>query len=367
MKKHLSVLQIAGILSFLFLSSVCLAVETREIDSVRAKSVLNSDDLAVIDRFISDAIKELVTLSDFTIASRQRSIILARQGEQAQYSEQFSRSCREHIGRALEQSKAVEPKSAGALIRMNLLILIDSLEDVRLADLVISSLSDESPVVRYWALRALTRPELFAKASPNLKGEVIASLENMVETATAQELGLIIEFAGASNSPEADKLLLHITDTRINSYAKWSVQWYLPDIEILKQLFNKMTTASAANERAEFGVRFAQLYSYAMQKYIKDIREKFLTPTAKQQLISLLAEIEDKCIGRLTGLQQTLIRTAIERDDYDSLIMEHGRLFGDQTQSGLIPDKFGFNYGTDADGSRRTSPKVLPNAPGMAD
>ncbi len=89
----------------------------------------------------------------------------------------------------------------------------------------------------------------------------------------------------------------------------------------------------------------------------------FLSPNDKQHLISVLAEIEDKSISQMTGFPQTLIKTAVEKDDYRDLLMEHGRLFGDETQEGIIVSKYGFSYGTTAAGAKLTSPKILPDAP----
>jgi hypothetical protein len=369
MKKNLPLFQNLLIASFLFLISFGFAVETREIDNIRAKSVLNNDDLAVIDKFVSDAVNEIVTAKDLTALARLRSVIVTRKGDQAQYAEQYSKSCKEHIGRALERTARIESEAERNTIRMNLFILIDNLEDPRLANLSIQAIDDKSAIVRYWALRFLTRPELFLKisaagADEALKQEILSVLEKRITIVNSQELRLLIDFAGLTDIPETEQFLLKIADWRIKQYADWSIEGYLSDIGILKNLYSRLTKAAKQQDKEEFGSRFGQLYSYAMQKYIKDIKGgNFLNPNDTQHLISVLVEIEDKCIGQITGLQQTVIKTAIEKDDYNSLLMEHGRLFGDDIQSGVIPSKYGFSYGTTAAGAKMTSPKILPDAP----
>jgi hypothetical protein len=103
---------------------------------------------------------------------------------------------------------------------------------------------------------------------------------------------------------------------------------------------------------------FARLYSYAIQRYIKG--RNHLSGAQRQQLISVLAETEEKCLRVLLGRPQTTIRKAVERGDYEGLLLEHNRLFGDPTQPGQLPRKLKFDYER-ADGGRQSAPPVLPN------
>ncbi len=277
MKKNLPVFQIGLISSFLLLISFSLAVETRDIDNVRAKSVLNNDDLAIIDKFISEAVNELMTAKDFTSLGRLRSVIMTRQGEQAQYAEQYSKSCKEHISRALERAARIEPETKRKTLRMNLFILIDNLEDPRLADLALKNLDDKSSMVRYWALRSLTRPKLFQKigtsgSDASLKNEIISALEKRIAKANAQELRILIDFTSVVGIEESEQLLLKTADWRIKQYEDWSAQWHLIDSGLLKNLSLRLINASTQQGKNDFGSRFSQLYSYAIQKFFKPQR-----------------------------------------------------------------------------------------------
>ena len=74
-----------------------VAVNTREVDNVRKKVVLDNDDLKIIDDFLAQAIQELVRTRDFTSIAKIRTVILSRQSTQAQYAQQFSESARKYI------------------------------------------------------------------------------------------------------------------------------------------------------------------------------------------------------------------------------------------------------------------------------
>ncbi len=355
MKRRSAVLQILQIITLLVLGPLAVAVDTWSIDNVRGKGILNDADFEVIDEFVKDAVTELVNTRDFASIARIRTVIISRKSEQAQYAEQYSKSCLEHIGAALRQSRGIEPAEDGIKVRMNLLILIDSLKNPRLADLAIGELKDKSPVIRYWAMRAVTN-----SSEPTEK--VVAHLKEAAVDASSEVMGLIAGYAGSKNGPEADELLLSIADERIKSYAEWKVREHLTDIRILKALYEKAIGNS--NQKKELAVKFAQLYSYAMQKYIKDISGGgFLNEKQKRELASVLVEIEDKCIGELTSFKQTVIKRAVEENDVNALLAEHSRLLGDETKVGEIPRKLGFDYGAAEDGSGLTAPKTLPDAP----
>ena len=129
------------------------AVDTRVIDEVLKKTVLDSQDFKVIDDFLAEAVPELVRERDFTEIARKRSVIISRKGTQAQYIQQFSQSALTHIqaGFGNVQERAW-PEERKANVTINLLVLIDGLEDLGLADLALAKLQDANAVVRYWAV-----------------------------------------------------------------------------------------------------------------------------------------------------------------------------------------------------------------------
>ena len=103
--------------------------------------------------------------------------------------------------------------------------------------------------------------------------------------------------------------------------------------------------------------RFAQLYSYAIQRYLKG--QAVLSDTQKGHLASVLVEVQEKCVSRLLGGQHTTFRRAIERDNLPAISDEHNGLLGSGATPGQLPSKLVFDYGTDDAGVKRTAPVPL--------
>ena len=159
--------------------------------------------------------------------------------------------------------------------------------------------------------------------------------------------------------PQGEDLLLQIADIRISKYANWTVDYELLDATVLGLLCNKIS-AGGLNKPA-IARRFGQLYSYAIQRYVKG--RDFLDATVIGRLASVLVEIEDKCIRELLEKRQVVIKRAVERDDVTALLLEHNRLLGDETRAGELALKLNFDYGPSPDGNKRTAPLTLPEPP----
>jgi hypothetical protein len=146
---------------------------------------------------------------------------------------------------------------------------------------------------------------------------------------------------------------------RIKKYAGWTVEYELLDEAILKLLDSKIASGSGGSVKS--AVRFGQLYSFAIQRYVKG--RELLIATQKRQLASVLVETEDKCVGRILGRLQSTIKKAVERDDFTAIVEEHNRLLGDGTRAGELSSKLNFDYGTASGGGKRTAPLPLPAPP----
>ena len=351
----------------LAMNSPLQGVDTREINRVRNKSMLDDEDRQIIDRFVAEAVDELVKTSDFTSVSRLRRDILASRSSQVQYAEQFSVSAHKHISEGLKASDELTPEEHRFKVVVNLLILVDGLEDLRLVDLAIERLNDKSPAVRYWAVHALTNTGIKERlnstdaADLRLARKIAEELKKLVEKSEPEVMELMAKFAAEIKIAEGKELLLAIADVRIRRYADWTVRYPLLDAIILELLCGKMTSAGAEPGVAR---RFGQLCSYVMQKYIRDISgEGFLSDGQKEQLASVLFEVEQSCIRQLFDMPQSTIRRAVGNGDYRALLHEHNRLFGEEGRAGALALKFNFDYGHRADGSRRTAPLTLPTRP----
>ena len=346
------------------------------IDVVRNKGVLDAEDFKIIDDFIAQKIQELVRTRDFTSIAKVRTVILSKQSTQGQYAQKFSESARKHIADGFRQADALRRPERETAVIINLLILMDGLQDLGLADLAIERLKHENMVIRYWAVHCLTNPgvisQLNSAANPNSnQATVIAGqFKELIETSSPEIIALIAQFAAGVNIPQGEELLLQIADVRINRYADWTVKFELYDCAILKFLSDKIPLASedlnitlptTGSTKPQIARRFAQLYSYAIQRYVKG--DGFLNDIQKSHLVSVLVETENKCIGRLLDRPQLTIRRAIERNNIKDILAEHDRLLGSATTPGQLPAKLSFDYGTNRTGLKLAAPLPLPNPP----
>jgi flagellin-specific chaperone FliS len=358
----------------LLMNSGSVAVSTREVDNVRKKAVLDNSDLKIIDDFLAQAIRELVGTRDLTDIAKIRTVILSRQSStQGQYAQQFSESARRHIAAGFRNAQQLPRQERITGVMINLLILMDGLHDLGLADQAITMLKNENMVIRYWAVHCLTNTEIItqlnAATNANQASAIAAQLKDLIENSTPEIIALIAQFAAGADIPEAEQLLIQIADLRIKQYADWTVKYELYDSAILKYLSSKIPLLSESpvgllpttiDTKPELARRFAQLYSYAIQRYIKGAA--LLNDTQKSHLASVLIETEDKCIGRLLGNPQLTIRRALERQNAQAIMAEHDRLLGTATTSGQLPTALKFDYGTTGS-STRTAPLPLPDPP----
>jgi len=347
---------------------VSQAVDVISIDKVRAKDVLDSEDLRTIDQFVGQSIQEIVKSTDFTSVSKIRAGIVSRANatseiSASQYAQQFIDSVYKHLAAGLKEAENITPEELKFRVKLNLLILADELGNVRLVDLALEQLDSENAAICYWAVRCVTNPQILKQLkevnTPNyskLAAQIIERLRGIVDTASPEVITAMAEFADKMETPQADALLLQIADMRIRKYADWKVTDEYADLAVLGALSDKMSMERGAGE---FGRKFAQLYSYAMQRYIAGIKGgSFFSPAEKKQLAMVLVMTEQSYISKFTGIQQTTIKRAVEADDYVALWAEHNRLLGDESKTGVIPEKLKFDYG-----NKRTYPLMLPEPP----
>ncbi len=366
MKSKLAVLAVITAFLCIFLSSASRAVDTQEIGRVRDKGVLGSQDFQVIDNFVAEAMQEMVETRDFTSISKLRTTILTysssnSESAAAQYSDQFTKSANKYIPSAFEQASGLDTQERQFKAKLNLLMLVDGLEDIQLLDSAMSRLNDANAVLRYWAVHCVTKPGITAKLNSSETGKVkargiIKALSNGLEGFSPEALGLIADFAANIDVKGGTDLLVKTADVRISKYADWSVENELLDVKILKLLADKLSEGDL-----EAGQRFAQLYSYALQRYVKGF--DILSENQKGQLVSILVEIEMSSVSKLLDMPQSTIKKVIEQKEYTLLLREHDRLLGSKTSAGELPSKFNFNYGGNPNEGERTAPVVLPEPP----
>ncbi|GAH72491.1 unnamed protein product, partial [marine sediment metagenome] len=236
------------------------AVNTRGIDRVRNKGVLDSRDFQIIDDFVNEAVRELVRTRDFSSVATTRSVILSRRSSktsvQAQYAERFSRSAYKYISSGFQEAEKLTPEGRKLKVKVNLLILMDGLRDVRLAELAIGMLKDKNTVIRYLAVRSITNAgivkQLNSGGADNSKlarliverlGEPpLLSYESKKGGGCPEVIRLMAEFAAGVNIAQGEDLLGRIADMRMKRYVDWTVKYELLDAAILRLLFEKISS-----------------------------------------------------------------------------------------------------------------------------
>ncbi len=322
-------------------------IDTRAIEGVREKAVLNTSDLRAIDVFVQDAVDEVLTArdKDFSTIAKTRSILVSRRNSsvpnQKQYAQTFLESAQTHINAALKEAQSLPP-ARRAKIRVNLLIVAQTLNHESLVTTALPYLSDSSKPVSYWATQLVTSQAALTmiNASSPQSDRLITALNKIAPLASPETLSLIIPFAAQIKMAAGQELILIIAEGRIKQYENNSVSHELADIKVLNGLCAQFD-ANGPN-KTQCAQHFAQLLSYAIQRYAKGHAK--LTDQQKQDLISIIVETENACITKLTGQPQTALRRAIERGDMELLMAEHDRLLGSATQKGVLPELLHYSY-----------------------
>jgi hypothetical protein len=331
--------------------------------------------LKIIDDFLAQAIQDLVSERDFTAIAQKRTVILSRQSTQGQYAQQFSESARKYIAQGFIDAQKLPRQERITGVTINLLILMDGLHDLGLADQAITMIKNENMVIRYWAVHALTNPsiitQLIAEQNSNQAENIAAKFTEILDTSTPEILAMIAQFAAGVNIPQTQQLLCQIADIRIKRYAGWNVKYELYDGAILKYLSSKIlltsqasgsTPQASAASKAALARCFAQLYSYTIQRYVKGAG--ILNDTQKSHLASVLADVEDKCIGTLLKPQMTMRRAlTLEQNSAQAVLAEHDRLLGSDATPGVLTQTLNFDYSTNPNGPKLTAPIPLPDPP----
>jgi len=356
------------------------AVSTKQIDAVRQKAVLNKEvletaDFEEIDVFWAEALGELLILDDFSEIVNIRNQIFARRGgsEAGQYTVGFITSGQKHLTTAFDEVQNWETGERKTWTERNLIILTAQLESAKLVELGMRMIGHHDSTVRYWAVKALTNQDVVRQLNANasVPGEPAAGIMRQLEITSEKEthpeiLSLIASFAGQVNGAGAKQLLSKIVDLRISAYEKWTVKYELMDANLLRSLGNEILSQSSQPNKAANSRRFAQLYSYAMQRFI--LGAKVLGDVSKQQLASVLVEVEQSILDRLLGRPQSSIKKAVEKiltkrsvgqKDYSALEAEHDSLLGSVSRQGELAAALDFDYGKKPDGSAITAPKRL--------
>ena len=346
------------------------AVDTSAVDDVRRKTILNEQDQLTIDTFVSQAVSELRNTENFSEIASARVVVTSRsksqqESAQIQYGPYFFSSAGKHIKAALAELAQMPQSRRTEMVTLNFMILIDDLANIELSKLALDKTQDTDVTIRYWAVHALTNTKITEQLNSAETDQVSAAeeyvgvLKKTAKNETCPDIiDLIAQFAANVKIPSAAELLEQIADARIAKYADWTVDGELLDATVLKALCDKIQTDNSAS--AALGRRFAQLYSYVIQRYI--LAGDSLGQEQKQVLVSVIVSCE-KLLGRLIGDQVGGLERAIEKDKIINLTEEHDSLFGSDSVQGRLPLALNFDYGKKPDGSALTASLKLQKQP----
>ncbi|MFC1781187.1 hypothetical protein ACFLZ8_02875 [Planctomycetota bacterium] len=119
--------------AFIAISNL-IAAGTNDINRVIEKPVLDEMDFEIIDDFLSESIRAFLTTQEFDSIAKLRTNILSKKSNQGQYAQQFYESAQTHLADTFQRVQILRPPERRDRVIINLLILIDGLQDLRLAD-----------------------------------------------------------------------------------------------------------------------------------------------------------------------------------------------------------------------------------------
>jgi len=340
------------------------------IDEVYQKALdgqlLDSDDNQIIGDFWAEAIEELLLTEDPKEVFRIKTLILAKnpQVKANDYYNGFIQSAKKNLDFAFNEIKSWDDSERKRNIDTNLFILAVQIESSELVDFAFERIDSQETIIRYWALKAITSPAIVSKLNSEIMSEevlaekVTSALKKVIEKEKSPEINeLIIEFLGQLISPQSIQMLLDVAEKRIEAYQSWSVACELMDAKLLAALGSEILTETRKQQRADMARSFAQLYSYVMQRYI--IGKDFLSETQKNNLASVMVQVEQGILGKLLEKPQVSIKRAIEKKSLNTLKREHDMLLGTASLTGELARKIDYDYGKNATGRAINAPRNL--------
>jgi len=363
--KYLPLLLICLIVPCLFAISVS-DVEDVRLRAESSRSELQAEDRGLIQEFWQKSLNQMLLSEKVEEIVEIRKQLEDQKGSEplSFFASAYVSVANQDIQAAFENIARLEDTSKQQLFNQNLMILTAELKSPALASIAISHINDPDPVVRYWAVKALTNSGIIqalgseVTADEEVKTEILNTLKQHLETEQQFEIYLmIIKFAAAMNHPVAHEILLTIADKRIDAYMNWSVEHEIVDAKLLIAIGNVAMMTSDAEVKSTFARKFAEYYAFVFQRYFlgKDV----LSDEQIDQVISVILEVEEQVLPKMlnapTGILKAIQRNAAER--------EYENIFGDRLRSGELGTLYKFDYGKDDSGKAITEPPKLAEPP----
>lgn len=344
-----------------------LAVNTRQIDLVRKKDVLQPSDNQVIRDFLQSGVAEISNTEDFTTISQTRQAIVSRSKSSNDNSAiQYEKAFNSAAVSVLNDAFSTLPAENREKIQINLLLLVKELQNAALADLAMQYFDAANPAIQYLAVGCVTTDEMLKALNTNtsdrveLAERVLAKFSEMTTASLDNNvLSNIVKAANAIDTDSARELLLKIARMRMEKYTSWQVKNASVDKELITALGEKAQKALEDVEKIELIAAMAQLYSYTIQTYANsdDLSDNF-----KEQLIDVIVSVENGIISDMLGNKTQNLKKSIEKRDMSGLISGHDSLLGNSVSKGMLANAVDFYYSMDGE-NRVNAPKKLPPKP----
>jgi hypothetical protein len=264
------------------------AVAKRDIDSVRAKNVLNDQDLITLRDYVNEQFEQILDSNDVSVIGDLTSNIVGVASAAASveatrevYAKSFAAAAKEGINRLLERATASKDQKIAARLRLSAAAVAGQADNIELIDTLLDLLKNDSPAVRYWAAKGLILPNVRRYLSSDQATEkytaVIKALSDVLEKETS---GPVIAQIAAVALPEKEgsaALLQKCVEKRLAAYRAWTVTSENSDIELLQNLFRAIfSTPNQEKQTAQRDLMLsaAELYSAAYYRYSKGMQYK---------------------------------------------------------------------------------------------
>ncbi len=355
--------------------SSVFALNSTEIEAVlaarhKSKARLTTGDKVVIETFVRSGLQELLLEEDPWEAVSIRVAIVAQRGgsELSPYSAAFIEAAATNLKTTIEDAGRLQDADRRRRTLLNLLIIAAELESTEMADIGLGMLASPDAATQYWAVKTVASPAIAAQLKSPITGDedltrrIVGELDKAVGRGLAPEgMRIVVEFADAVDTPEARALVLKIADLRMSLYEKWTVKYELMDTILLSALGRQIMSETAEPKRVTACRKFGQLYSYVIERFI--LGGKVLSAGQKQQVASVIAEVENTIVGKLLAQSRVRLKKAIESAKLSTLESARKLLLGSPRQAGSLPVKLKFDYGKTAAGTTAKAPKSLKPPP----
>lgn len=324
------------------------------------KTAPSGADAEAVAQFITTATEQILWAEKPADAVEARIQLLAFQG-QDQYAQAYGSVLRGRLESVIKEAGIFPDAAKKAAVLRNISILIAQMDTLDMARLSVGFLTETDTVIRYYAVKALTSEKVSSQLTASATADASVRkqiMDALIRTASKEDqpviLGMLARYAVRFKGAEGRELILAVTDNRMKAYSAWKVTQESVDLDLLTALVEKLAASIAPEDKALLAGRFAQYFSFVIQRYAKG--QDFLTPSAKQAMISTIVGTEESLLSGPTLLNRkaTELRSAIQKNNMEALMKAHDSLLGAASSAGELVGKIKFAYEGNA-----TAPKSL--------